>query len=136
MFFVRLFRSSSLTPSITIEPKNQTVAQGSNVEIRCNIGGISRPVIQWTKLGESLDSKVDARNPVLKLYNVQTNDRGVYVCVASNEDNYVQGSSMLEVERTYFVLTYFFYLVNINFSTRPAKNRIVSTRTYYGKRWS
>lgn len=81
-----------------MEPKNQTVGQGTNVEIRCEVFGTPRPTIKWTKVGESLNSSIDASNPILRLYNVQPRDRGTYICVGSNVDTFVQGSATLEVE--------------------------------------
>lgn len=86
---------------IFVEPKNQTVGQGSNVEMRCDVRGILHPIIKWTRVGQQLDPSVDSTNQVLKLYNVQPSDRGLYVCVATNYQNLAQGVSTLEVERKF-----------------------------------
>lgn len=83
-----------------MEPERQNIPQGSSVEIRCDATGSPTPTIKWTKVGEPLSPNTQQHGSVLILQNVQMQDRGVYVCVATNNLGIAQGSSMIEVERT------------------------------------
>ncbi|KAF5283747.1 hypothetical protein FQR65_LT02641 [Abscondita terminalis] len=86
-------------PKVTVEPQQVTVDQGSTIEIRCIATGSPAPTIKWTRVNDPLSTNAQQIGPVLKIQNVQIRDRGVYVCVASNNNGIAQGSSIIEVER-------------------------------------
>ena len=67
-------------PSARIEPKRLDLAQGQQGSFRCIIEGA--PGATWTKVGaEVLNSKsTQVRGPELYFYNVEVEDRGVYIC--------------------------------------------------------
>ena len=62
---------SSAPPSARIEPERQTVAQGTEIEIRCIPSGSPVPSIQWSKVGGNLPPSVLVSVSALtgKMYN-------------------------------------------------------------------
>ena len=66
-------------PSARIEPKRLDIAQGEQGSFRCVTQGSNR--ITWTRVGGDLNSKTTSiRGSELYFYNVEVDDRGVYVC--------------------------------------------------------
>ncbi|XP_025835855.1 basement membrane-specific heparan sulfate proteoglycan core protein-like [Agrilus planipennis] len=86
-------------PEVRIEPQRQTISQGSTAEIVCNVSGFPPPTIKWTKVGDALPPNAQQIGSVLRINNVQISDRGVYVCVASNDVGIAQASSIIEIDR-------------------------------------
>jgi len=72
-------------PSITIHEKSETVVEGDNITLTCNVTGKPYPAIAWTKLG---DFKVLSNTPLVTIMNVTrpgTPDNMIqYQCTASN----------------------------------------------------
>ncbi|XP_049843588.1 basement membrane-specific heparan sulfate proteoglycan core protein isoform X30 [Schistocerca gregaria] len=86
-------------PVVSIEPERQTVAQGSLAELRCVASGEPTPAITWSKANEELSSSSQAVGPVLRIPNIQVQDRGIYICTAESPSGTSQASAVLEVER-------------------------------------
>ncbi|KRT82106.1 Immunoglobulin, partial [Oryctes borbonicus] len=86
-------------PTVRITPKNQTVGQGSTVQIHCDATGIPPPTVKWTRVHEDFGSTTHQEGSVLRINPVNVEDRGIYVCVANNVHGIAQDSSLLFVER-------------------------------------
>ncbi|GAB6018614.1 hypothetical protein CHUAL_000299 [Chamberlinius hualienensis] len=86
-------------PTARIDPDNQLVAQGSSIELYCQVNGEPTPTVEWSKAGESLPANHQISGTTLKLLNLQMSDRGHYVCLATNEAGSAQAYTSLEVER-------------------------------------
>jgi hypothetical protein len=68
-------------PYFFAQPKNQTVSEGSHVEVRAYASGAPYPAYQWHFNGAPIAGETKY---VLKLYNVSTNNAGIYTVTASN----------------------------------------------------
>ncbi|CAG7838540.1 unnamed protein product [Allacma fusca] len=86
-------------PTARIEPERQTVAQGTQVEIRCIASGNPTPTVEWTKVGSSLPTSIPTTNEVLRIPSAQVSDRGVYVCTVENSAGKSLASAIVEVDR-------------------------------------
>lgn len=53
-------------------------------------------------MGDEFGSNVQETGQYLRIVNTQVQDRGVYVCIASNDAGMAQSSAILEVERKIF----------------------------------
>lgn len=84
-----------------VTPKNQTVGQGSTVEIYCDVTGTPPPTVKWTRVREDFGPTTQQIGNVLRISPVNIEDRGIYICVASNSHGIADNSSMLLVESMY-----------------------------------
>ncbi|XP_048238836.1 basement membrane-specific heparan sulfate proteoglycan core protein-like isoform X2 [Haliotis rufescens] len=76
----------SVPPTVVVSPKNEQIAAGRTVELRCDVTGTPPPQVRWEKdMGGQLPVQHQIRNGVLTIYNVAEEDSGRYICTASNE---------------------------------------------------
>ena len=69
------------------------------------MGGIPRPTIKWSKVGEELNSpNININGELLIITNAAVSDRGVYVCTVENSSGQSRASGVLEVDRRYKLL--------------------------------
>lgn len=91
--------SQQIYPKVEVSPKSVTVPQGQSTEIRCIATGYPVPSVKWTKLGEELRRNSEQIGSTLYIRNAQMEDRGVYVCVATNQNGIEQQSVFVEITR-------------------------------------
>ncbi|XP_071052422.1 basement membrane-specific heparan sulfate proteoglycan core protein isoform X15 [Onthophagus taurus] len=96
---VNILSQHGVAPRAHVSPVNQTVGQGTTVEIHCDASGSPTPDVKWTRVHEKLGYNAHQIGNTLRIDNVDISDRGVYVCVASNEFGFSNNSSFLEVSR-------------------------------------
>ncbi|XP_064212839.1 basement membrane-specific heparan sulfate proteoglycan core protein [Tribolium castaneum] len=97
---VTIYESSGTSPpSAKVSPERITISQGSSTELRCDATGSPTPTIKWTRVGSELPPHITQSGSVLYIRNAQVSDRGVYVCVSSNNLGLAQASSIVEVNR-------------------------------------
>jgi len=66
-------------------PVASKVLVGDNYSIECVITGWPKPSIEWEKYGDILpDKRSEVIHGTLFLYNIRLEDRGTYICRASN----------------------------------------------------
>lgn len=70
-----------IKPTITVQPKNQTVVVGSNVTLGVSATGLPTPAYQWVRSGENLPNATGAN---LILNNVTANQSGLYTVLVTN----------------------------------------------------
>ncbi|CAG9863069.1 unnamed protein product [Phyllotreta striolata] len=94
-------RPSSENEYISAHVLNEsiTLKQGESKEIQCFTTGNPPPTVKWTKLGQDLSRNVEQFGSTLNIYDAQVQDRGVYVCVATNVHGIAQASVVVEVTR-------------------------------------
>ena len=63
-------------PSSVEQAENIVVKEGDNVELHCNVTGIPRPAVMWTKVG----TEHIKGNPM----NISRAQAGEYGCTANN----------------------------------------------------
>ncbi|XP_048589078.1 uncharacterized protein LOC116616597 isoform X2 [Nematostella vectensis] len=68
-------------PTLLSYPSNHTVRNGTSVRLECHVKGKPTPIITWTKFGSP---QWLSSGSVANISNVTTEDRGIYVCTASN----------------------------------------------------
>ena len=92
--------SFSGPPNVRVEPEEQTIGQGSSTEVRCIASGEPRPSVEWTKVGEDMNSpNVIVNGGSLILKNAAVTDRGMYLCTVENSGGSARASAIIEVER-------------------------------------
>ena len=73
---------------ITVHPNDNgtiTVAEGSNVHLRCEATGKGSLNYQWKRVSESLPSNARGRKTsTLTVRNIAVNDSGQYYCEVDN----------------------------------------------------
>ena len=70
---------------ITKHPKPTTVAEGSNVMLRCTATGNGKLNYQWKRVSGSLPSNTRVRNNGnLDIFNITVSDSGQYYCVVND----------------------------------------------------
>ncbi|XP_044727463.1 basement membrane-specific heparan sulfate proteoglycan core protein-like isoform X3 [Chrysoperla carnea] len=89
----------TVVPVTRVEPEEQTIAQGTTIEIRCIASGEPKPKIKWTRVGAEFGPNIQQYNDVLRINNVQARDSGEYVCIAENNAGYSKSTSFVNVER-------------------------------------
>jgi len=79
---------STALPVITIHPNNNgpiTVAEGSDVMLRCEATGEGMLNYQWRRLSGSLPDNVQGSNTTsLTISNITVSDSGDYYCLVDN----------------------------------------------------
>ncbi|XP_013413706.1 Down syndrome cell adhesion molecule homolog, partial [Lingula anatina] len=86
--------------SVSVTPTRQTIDGGDPASLNCSIHGYPVSSVTWFKDGRLLtaDDHVSFENDrVLRLASVQRMDKGMYQCVASNEEDNAQGSAQLDL---------------------------------------
>ena len=78
----------------TIQPlQNETIAEGGNLNLSCNVSGSPSPVVSWVRIitGERFVS-------VLQLRNVSRSEAKDYRCEASNECGNASEAQNIDVQ--------------------------------------
>ena len=73
-------------PTLTVTRKRLVVYEGNNVSISCKGNGVPAPSIDWFR-GDTLlnnTEEVSVSEKLLSFSSVRLEDRGVYICIASN----------------------------------------------------
>nr|XP_055175129.1 hemicentin-1 isoform X2 [Nyctereutes procyonoides] len=78
-----------------------TIVKGSSTSMRCFTDGTPTPRMSWLKDGQPLGLNtrlaISTQGMVLQLLNVETEDSGRYICIASNEAGEVSKHFILKV---------------------------------------
>ncbi len=83
-------------PSVTVKEKQ-------NVTLPCKAAGFPPPVITWYKDGHVIAEERKRFNfRILKITEIQFEDRGIYTCTAENLLGRVQSSVNLTVKGIYY----------------------------------
>ncbi|CAN8002026.1 unnamed protein product, partial [Ixodes hexagonus] len=96
------FLRVELAPYFIESPREQEVLEGDNVEFICHSGGFPAPQLSWYKDGQRLKADgVHIKNlhggKLVKLYDVQRKEQGVYTCHAENSVGYAESHADLLV---------------------------------------
>lgn len=94
-------------PEFTRLLQDQTVGDGEQLQLSCQVKGDPEPQISWTKNGQVItssdviDLKYKKGTATLTINEVFPEDEGIYVCVATNSIGSVNTKSKLTVKRKY-----------------------------------
>ena len=84
-------------PVVTVVPEQQTVGQGEDAVLRCEVVGEGR--VTWSKVGEDLSSpRLVTEGANLRVRGAAVSDRGMYLCTVESDGGSARASSILEVE--------------------------------------
>ncbi len=81
---------TTVPPSMTLQPTNQTVLTLTDVTLAASAGGTSPLYYQWRKGGSDVPG---ANNPSLTIASVGTNDSGTYQLVVTNTQGSITSSA-------------------------------------------
>uniref|UniRef100_A0A182LXB6 Basement membrane-specific heparan sulfate proteoglycan core protein n=1 Tax=Anopheles culicifacies TaxID=139723 RepID=A0A182LXB6_9DIPT len=90
---------NKIAPRVTPLNKNYVVMQGADFSLSCEATGTPYPVLKWTLSGKPFESNVQQSGNVLRIFNAQPSNGGVYICVASNEEGMDRAYTVIEIER-------------------------------------
>ena len=75
--------------------QNETVTEGDDVTLLCNVSGTHPLMVSWIKVG----NHTRAYQNELVLANIKRNETGKYRCEASNECGNASETVTIEVQR-------------------------------------
>ncbi|KAK3711059.1 hypothetical protein QZH41_019233 [Actinostola sp. cb2023] len=84
--------TAKVAPSITQTTTNPVVAEGSNLNLTCNVSGTTPLNVTWTRSG-----KPDVQGMVYSITNIKRSDEGVYRCTVNNGDECPARSATINV---------------------------------------
>ncbi|XP_072320310.1 roundabout homolog 2 [Eucyclogobius newberryi] len=94
--------SGRVPPIIRQGPANQTVSQGSTVQLHCRVIAGSSVKISWEKDGQTLQGRKTRltlmENGTLQITNIKDSDSGMYTCVVSSPTGESTWSGVLTVK--------------------------------------
>uniref|UniRef100_A0A182JY83 Basement membrane-specific heparan sulfate proteoglycan core protein n=1 Tax=Anopheles christyi TaxID=43041 RepID=A0A182JY83_9DIPT len=91
--------SNKVAPRVNPLNKNYVVLQGSDFSLSCEATGTPYPTIKWTLSGKTFESNVQQSGNVLRIFNAQPSNGGVYICVANNEEGMDRAYTVVEIDR-------------------------------------
>lgn len=93
--------SGRVPPIIRQGPANQTVSQGSTIQLHCRVIAGFSVKISWEKDGQTLQGKKPRltlmENGTLQITNIKDSDSGMYTCVVSSPNGESSWSGVLTV---------------------------------------
>ncbi len=103
---------TDVLPSIIAGPSNQSVDEGTDVTISCEIDGSPEPSVSWFYSDDILPMQNTSSVLItqsglfsqLRITNVNISDQGVYRCVATSYIGTVSQEAELQVKSKYRVL--------------------------------
>ena len=79
----------------TVQPlQNETITEGGNLSLSCNVSGSPPPVVSWVRISTSQRFDVS----VLQLTNVSRSEARDYRCVTSNECGNASEAQNIDVQ--------------------------------------
>ncbi|XP_035902063.1 basement membrane-specific heparan sulfate proteoglycan core protein isoform X6 [Anopheles stephensi] len=91
--------SNKVAPRVNPLNKNYVVLQGADFSLSCEATGTPFPTIKWTLSGKTFESNVQQSGNVLRIFNAQPSNGGVYICVANNEEGMDRSYTVVEIDR-------------------------------------
>ncbi|XP_070509903.1 basement membrane-specific heparan sulfate proteoglycan core protein isoform X20 [Chironomus tepperi] len=92
-------RRDEVQPKIKPLEQRYTVIQGTDFEITCDTTGTPYPTVTWSMSGGHLGSNARQTGNVLRILNINVENSGVYVCLATNNAGSDQVATVIDVER-------------------------------------
>ncbi|XP_072390117.1 basement membrane-specific heparan sulfate proteoglycan core protein isoform X26 [Diabrotica undecimpunctata] len=84
IFNVNAYLTVIFPPRITLIPPRQVVHPGEHAYINCSATGDQPIEISWSPLGRDMPRSVYTRDGYIRFNNIQLQDAGRYLCVATN----------------------------------------------------
>lgn len=79
-----------------------TVVQGQDFTLTCEASGSPYPSVEWKKIHEdSLGTNCQQIGNLLKIFNAQPANRGIYQCTATSNGQSTETSTIIEIERKF-----------------------------------
>uniref|UniRef100_A0A182QPA6 Basement membrane-specific heparan sulfate proteoglycan core protein n=1 Tax=Anopheles farauti TaxID=69004 RepID=A0A182QPA6_9DIPT len=92
-------QSVRVAPRVNPLNKNYVVLQGADFSLSCEATGTPFPTIKWTLSGKPFESNVQQSGNVLRIFNAQPSNGGVYICVANNEEGMDRAYTVVDIDR-------------------------------------
>lgn len=89
--------SSGDGPHLTVHPASSEPRRGETVRFECRVTGHPTPNISWSFSGGPMPDNANQVGGVLTILNVDEQNQGNYVCVASNRYGTAQGQVPLQL---------------------------------------
>ncbi|XP_035776536.1 basement membrane-specific heparan sulfate proteoglycan core protein-like [Anopheles albimanus] len=88
-----------IAPRVSPLNKSYMLVQGTDFSLPCEATGTPFPTIKWTLSGKPFESNVQQSSNVLRIFNAQPSNGGVYICVANNEEGMDRAYTVIEIDR-------------------------------------
>ncbi|KAG7156952.1 Basement membrane-specific heparan sulfate proteoglycan core protein-like 3, partial [Homarus americanus] len=83
---------------VKIRPSRSNVRIGDDVEFTCEVRGGSDAALSWSRMNSGLPSNAQPWNNVLRIFNVQPDNGGVYRCTVTTANGVFEGSYALAIQ--------------------------------------
>ncbi|XP_075211994.1 terribly reduced optic lobes isoform X4 [Lycorma delicatula] len=84
--------------TLRIEPSQDVVRVGDNVQLRCLSYGYTPAQVYWSKLGDISSSNVEVLDDIVRISGVDLNNGGLYRCSAQTATGVVDEDYILNVQ--------------------------------------
>lgn len=86
-------------------PVNKKLELGSLAKVHCKAQGTPPPIVRWEKEGlgaDNLPAHITDMNGTLHFNGVLIDDKGKYICTASNSQGVINITVLIDVVGKYF----------------------------------
>jgi peroxidase len=88
-----------------MQPENQKVKTGTNIELKCDAVGVPEPSYFWTKDGQTLKFTnriyLASDNKTLNIDHIKESDAGTFECIAENSLGSDEAAAQIEVTNSH-----------------------------------
>lgn len=98
---INLIFFSSQAATARSVPADLNIRQGESAEVRCEVSGTPTPVVKWSRMTNPMSQNAEQIGNNLRISNARVEDRGLYICAASNELGLEQAVAHIEVTRKF-----------------------------------
>ena len=104
--WVNIIFSFSVMPTVAISYKDKivNVEEGSKVQFDCSAQGFPKPEVHW--ILKSNPGKVLSKAPALILNQVEPENAGEYLCVATNSEGRSEDGLQINVLSEFYLQTF------------------------------
>lgn len=119
--FINEDSNNAQSPQVKPFDEQYIVIQGTDFTLTCEASGNPYPTITWTRIHENnLGSNVQQIGNILKIFNAQPDNRGIYQCTATSNGQTAESSAIIDIDRKLDV----FFIIKINFMILYSEKKI------------
>lgn len=101
--YITSSNNQQLPPTVRPLEEIYNILQGQDFSLVCEVSGNPHPIVKWSRVHDPIGPNVQVTGNTLRILNAQIGDRGVYLCTAESNGLTAETSTIIEVERKYFL---------------------------------